>query len=458
MTTVDQLHRTMKLELDQGRAGTVEEAEALTATYVLQIAVGTDIAASPTRQAMLMTAINAGARAFRGGVRIHGDLNWTITTGWGAGARAADIVTSLGGVAGDSLDAAHPTLTIGRCARVVPGAIVLHLTWNGWAGGAVTSAESRLDESAEFTVAGVLAGALGVSEAFQHQRGSLLAGRRTVGLSLWDPNAEWASDAAAGPELRFLPTRLWLLGLGHLGQAYAWALGYLPYGDRRQVEFTLQDYDHVVEANRSTGMLVANSTPNGVRKTRLVAGALERLGFHTRLIERAFDYTTKPSRDEPIWALAGFDSPAPRCHLDNFELAVDLGLGASQDDYLGIHLHTFPAAGSPADIFVAAADDDTTGRSVEASPHSPWATAAAEDACGVVQLEGASVGAAFVGATAAAFGLAEVLRALAGGPPIAIASLTLAAPQHAEFVLGNVTATGNPGFQSVRQSESHRLQ
>jgi hypothetical protein len=111
------------------------------------------------------------------------------------------------------------------------------------------------------------------------------------------------------------------------------------------------------------------------------------------------------------------------------------------------HLHTFPAAGSPADIFVAAAGN-TTRRSVEASPHSPWATAAAEDACGVVQLEGASVGAAFVGATAAAFGLAEVLRALAGGPAIAIASLTLAAPQHAEFVLGNATATGNPGFQA----------
>lgn len=447
MTTVDQLHRTLKLELDQGRAGTVEEAEALTATYVLQVAVGADVAASPTRQAMLMTAINAGGRAFRGGVRIHGDLNWTITTGWSTGARASDIVTKLGGTAANSLDAAYPTLVIGHPTCVVPGAIVLHLTWNGWAGGAVTSAESRLNESTEFTVAGVLAGALGVSESFQHQRGSLLAGRRTVGLSLWDPNAEWGSDAAAGPELRFLPTRLWLLGLGHLGQAYAWALGYLPYGDRTLVELTLQDYDHVVEANRSTGMLVANITPNGVRKTRLVAGALEGLGFHTRLIERAFDYTIKPSRDEPIWALAGFDSPAPRCHLDNFELAVDLGLGASQDDYLGIRLHTFPAAGSPADIFIAAADD-TTGPSVEASPHSPWATAAAEDACGIVQLEGASVGAAFVGATAAALGLAEVLRALAGGPPIAIASLTLAAPQHAEFVRGSATATGNPGFQA----------
>ena len=450
ITTVNQLHRTVKLELDQGRAGTVEEAEALTTTYVLQIAVGTGIAASPTRQAMLMTAINAGARAFRGGVRVHGDLNWTIRTGWGEGARAAYLVTELGGAVVESLDAAHPTLVIGHSTGRVPGTTVLHLTWNGWAGGAVTSDESRLNESAEFTIAGVLAGAFGVSEAFQHRRGSLLAGRRTVGVSLWDPSTEWASDAAAGPELRFLPTRLWLLGLGHLGQAYAWGLGYLPFRDRGQVELTLQDYDHVVEANRSTGMLVTDSTTDGVRKTRLVARALEGLGFRTRLIERAFDHTTKPGRDEPVWALAGFDSPAPRRHLENFELAVDLGLGASQDDYLGIHLHTFPAAGSPADVFVAAAGD-TRGQSVKASQHSPWATAAAEDACGVVQLEGASVGAAFVGATAAAFGLAEVLRALAGGPTIAIASLTLAAPQHAEFVLGDAAATGNPGFQACAE-------
>jgi hypothetical protein len=266
-------------------------------------------------------------------------------------------------------------------------------------------------------------------------------------MSLWDPTAEWTSAAAAGPELRFLPTRLWLLGLGHLGQAYAWTFGYLPYGDRGRVELTLQDYDHVVEANRSTGLLVTETTPDGVRKTRLVAGALEGLGFRTQLIERAFDHTTRPGRDEPAWALAGFDSPAPRRHLGNFPFAVDLGLGASQDDYLGIHLHTFPAAGSPANLFPAT-PGDTTGPPVEANPHSPWAVAAAEDACGVVQLEGASVGAAFVGATAAAFGLAEILRALAGGPPIAIASLTLAAPQHAEFVVGDPTVTGNPGFQA----------
>ena len=34
---------------------------------------------------------------------------------------------------------------------------------------------------------------------------------------------------AIGPSLVYLPSGLWLLGLGHLGQANAWALGCLPY-------------------------------------------------------------------------------------------------------------------------------------------------------------------------------------------------------------------------------------
>src|SRR5438093_11029827 len=37
--THDDLHRTVKLELEEGRAGTVEEAQALAARYVLQITV-----------------------------------------------------------------------------------------------------------------------------------------------------------------------------------------------------------------------------------------------------------------------------------------------------------------------------------------------------------------------------------------------------------------------------------
>jgi hypothetical protein len=81
-------------------------------------------------------------------------------------------------------------------------------------------------------LAGIGAAALGVNEAFMHVRGDLAeAGHRTVGMSLWNPLAvaDWRDDAHKGPALAYLPKSLWLVGLGHLGQAYAWTLGMLPY-------------------------------------------------------------------------------------------------------------------------------------------------------------------------------------------------------------------------------------
>lgn len=333
---------------------------------------------------------------------------------------------------------------VGTAVGQIAGSVLVHVTWEGWAGGVVTSNSCRLQEAAEHPASGVLAAALGVSEAFQHIRGSVAAGRRSVGLSLWDPAAPWMSGEARGPALRYLPTKLWLLGLGHLGQAYLWVIGLLPYRDPGGASLWLQDFDHVVYANRSTGLLVGKDTPDGLLKTRLAAAMIEQLGVHTRLIERPFDEQVTPGPGEPRWALAGFDGPEPRRHLQVFEFAVDLGLGASQDDYLGIHLHTFPSAGDPAAIFTV------TGRTVGVElEHQPakWATEAADDPCGVLQLEGVAVGAAFVGAAAAALGIAEILRGLAGGPPTAVASLTLTAPQFIEVVRGTGPPPDNPGYQ-----------
>lgn len=67
-------------------------------------------------------------------------------------------------------------------------------------------------------LAGVVAGALAVSEVFQHALGSNTAACRDTGLSLWCPNLPWQSSEAVGPALQRLPTGVWLLGLGHLGQ------------------------------------------------------------------------------------------------------------------------------------------------------------------------------------------------------------------------------------------------
>ena len=180
----NELHRTTKLELDEGRARTLDEAHEIVAGYVLQIDVGVGVSKSETRQAMLVTAVNAASRAFLGGVRVRLHDNGPMSLGWVEGMDMATAVETYGGEIAESLDCEHPTLVIGDLEEQPLGSLVLHATWEGWSGGVVEETKDRLAESLEFPLAGMLAAALGVSEAFQNVRGDAVAGRRSIGLSL----------------------------------------------------------------------------------------------------------------------------------------------------------------------------------------------------------------------------------------------------------------------------------
>ena len=68
-----------------------------------------------------------------------------------------------------------------------------------------------------------------------------MACRRAIGLNLWRPAQDWRS-AEFGPTLDRLPSSAWIVGMGNLGQAYLWTLGFLPYGDFAP-EIILQDFD-----------------------------------------------------------------------------------------------------------------------------------------------------------------------------------------------------------------------
>ena len=274
--TADQIHRTAKILIDSGKASTPDEARQFLETLILQVAVGPEIERDPTAQAALATIVNAGHRAFLGGVHVHLDANPSLTTGWATGLTAAETVTRYGGQVVTQLAAHRPTLVLGRPPET-PGSPLLYLTWSGWAGGVVQSEENRLDGEGS-ALAGVAAAGLGISETFQRELGAVLPGRRDVGVSLWRPDLDWRHADAAGPIVIYLPTRLWLLGLGHLGQAYGWTLGMLPYARPGDVELGLVDFDRIVEGNATTQLLAVPGDA-GCRKARVVAGALERRGF-----------------------------------------------------------------------------------------------------------------------------------------------------------------------------------
>ena len=101
-----------------------------------------------------------------------------------------------------------------------------------------------------------------MAEAYFHVSKALpSAGRRTLGMSLWNPNpdVDWRVDDPFEPALKYLPNRLWLIGLGHLGQAYLWNLGLLPYADPSALFLVLQDIDDVTTSTHSTSILTTPS-------------------------------------------------------------------------------------------------------------------------------------------------------------------------------------------------------
>jgi len=86
MTRAENLHRTAKQLFESGQASSFAEAEELLRRLVLQVDVGPDLHVRPAEQAALMTSINAGARAFLGGVRVRLVDDRPLGVGWAAGA------------------------------------------------------------------------------------------------------------------------------------------------------------------------------------------------------------------------------------------------------------------------------------------------------------------------------------------------------------------------------------
>ena len=449
----DTLHRTTKIEIDAGRASTLEDADRIVERYVLQIVVGESVSESATRQAILLTAVNSASRAFLGGVWVKIQEDGPTRISWAKGYRIASAVKALGGEIVSQLDDSYPTLIIGNISEMPNGSIVLRTTWEGWSGGVIRGFSDRLAEATEFPLAGMLSGALGVSEAFQHVRKHPVAGRRSLGLSLWNPSYDWNSEAAFGEPCSYLPSNLWLIGVGHLGQAYLWALGLLPFQDRATIKILLQDFDVLKVANESTGMLSERSSL-GQRKTRIASRELEALGFTTTINERPFDEATHRRADEPGVALSGLDNLIARRLLEDagFDMVVDAGLGNTPNNYLDILVHSFPSGIKARDAYEEVEDDhlfldkpayqhqvqhliESTGRTEE------------EIKCGLLEIAGQPVGAAFVGCAAATLVLSEVLRALNDGPRFEVMNLFLSSPQKAS--VANNTKTGpalNPGY------------
>lgn len=420
MTTqisADSLHRLVKHAIDSGVAASIEEAKALFQGYKLAVEVDPAAAGDPVQQATLLTTVALGRRVFLGGVTVTGPLDTPLALAMPFGRTLAEAVVTLGGTCGAATEET-PTIVIGGGARERRDGFCIRTATAGWRGG-ILPIHSDLQPTggSAIPLSGMLAAGLAVNEAFLSVSGnSSAAGRWPLGLSLWYPGrqVDWLETDGSEPALTYLPSRLWLIGLGHLGQAYLWGLGLLPYRNPAEVALVLQDIDIVTESTESTSILT-EAAMLGQKKTRAMAAWAERRGFTTSLQERMFAADFRRQADEPAIALCGLDNGAGRRALDQvgFDLVVEAGLGRGYRDFRTMRLHVLPGRRPASDIW----KQNGEGEKIEDRP--AYAKLMADgvlDRCGMTLLAGKAVGAPFVGSIAATLALSEVLRVLHGGP------------------------------------------
>lgn len=424
----DTLHRLVKQLIDSGEVATIAEAEAIFARFRVALAIDDAAAKTSDGQIQLLTAVVLARRVFLGGATVSGALDQPLLAPLPYGDTLREAVVTLGGETGDAADNL-PTIVIGDPAQRRREAFCVRTLAAGWRGGIVPAhADIKMEGASPMPPASMLAAALAINEAFLHVSAPLsVAGRRQVGLSLWRPaDAEWLTAPRDEPTLAYLPSDLWLIGLGHLGQAYLWGLGLLPYTPASKPKLVLQDIDIITPSTESTSVL-SDARLIGAKKTRAMAAWADQRGFETAICERRFDARFTRRDDEPAVALCGLDNALGRRALDGvgFDLVVEAGLGRGHRDFRTMRLHVLPGARPAREIW----------REREALP-APTAAPAYEDLlergeldkCGMTLLAGKAVGAPFVGAIAATLVLAEVLRPLHGGANHQLIDLDLMSP------------------------------
>lgn len=417
------ISRISKLLVDRNGVAP-EEVLARRRGFTISLRLGDDVAGSRSLQLAVLTAARLLVRCFPGAVRVEATDTVLDAPALVGAPLKTSLRKALSGEIGKNGIASGPTQQVMLFGNVTHDGSAMRVTYDGWVGTAGPEAQlSRQAEREHCSLAPILAAALAVSEIFlAFARIDLQATRRVVGLSLWRPDLKTDDPEALGPSVTFLPKRAWLLGLGHLGNAYLWALATMPYARPEDVLLHLLDFDKVETTNIETGVLFRRRDV-GHLKTRVCSSWLKQFNIETRLIERRFDEHFVRGDDEPALALSGFDNNEARHHLvgAGFGRVADSGLGGTATNFDSIGVRTWPNARSASDIWplVSAQEREKANVDIEA-------TAAANagyrrlkrGACGLVELAGKSVAVPFVGMTSATLVLADVLRVLHDGGKI----------------------------------------
>jgi hypothetical protein len=435
-TDPDHLHRTAKYFMDSGRAETAEDAVEMLSRFGLTITVDTVAAATVNGQIALLTLVNAARRTMLGGIEVEGVGDQPVMTRLATEQTLRAAVERLGAACVERARDDWPRAIIGDNAPASP-APAWRLQWVGWRGGVVPATWPAEMAGDAIALAPAMASAACVGEVFAwHAGDQAMAGRRASGLSIWNPGEAWMDPDPTEPPMRHLPTRLWLIGLGNLGQAFAWALASLPYPEGCETMLMLQDYDKMAVSNDSTSLLAVPEQPTAM-KTRWVGDWLERRGFDVRHEERRFGAWTRRHHLEPGAALCGVDNAIARAALEDagFDLVVEAGLGAGTQGFRNFSLHCFPGPKRASALWGGAAAS-ATAPDVSTMPAYKAMKEKGVERCGLTQLASRTIGVPFVGLTAAILAVGELLRRLHGGGAMELVSGSLMALEDTDTFIG----------------------
>ena len=392
------------------------EAEAILCSLTLKLVIGAASCRSKAFQAALLTAFNTGNRAFLGGVCVEMPANVELLLSL-QGYRTLNDALQITGFQPRNIKSPSQTIYFGH-SPTDPEPTSCRVDCDGWRG-AVSDPDKPSDfkygQSDDIAPGGVLAGALAVHRSFLKAADiSARSLEAPLGLSLWSPGDDWRNPVSTSPLLHNLPNQFWVLGLGHLGQAFLWNLALLPFPNRNDVRFLLQDFDVIEPGNFSSGLLCTEGIV-GRKKTRHCADWLDELGFQTTINERRYTEHDRRTDDDPRIALCGFDRGRPRSFLGKteFDLVVECGLGDTLADFDQIHMHTFPSeSDSPEALWGHIQDGPKKIREEDIALF-----AGANNGCGqlAIDVAGKAVSTSFVGAIAGALAVTELLRTFNGG-------------------------------------------
>lgn len=268
----------------------IEEAIAKMNNSSIWIIADESINSSYSMQLAFLTAVNIAHRVFLGGVNCQLPKN-TINLLKLESEYFNDLVSKSGGVIAEGNSNSQDIKVLfgigcydDQCIESVS---------SGWRGGVNFYNQERIVISGpESTISlGPIASAslacyYSFCKAYQINNDGI---DLNEGISLWNLNAEkeWYKNENEGPYKLYLPKNIWALGLGHLGQAYLWTLGLMPYNEPKEVLFLLQDAD-IVEPENVGSQVLCYEDNTGKPKTRACMNFLENLNFKTQIIEKPF--------------------------------------------------------------------------------------------------------------------------------------------------------------------------